>query len=74
MAARATLPPATNPILGGDLRVQTGLEVLLGVHVLAGFGFVDLDGLIVVDVLRGIGAGGGALTRGRSSAPRSAVA
>ena len=63
--ARATLPRATDPIFGADLRVQTGVEVLLGVRVLACFGLVDLDGLIVVDVLRGIGAGGGALTRGR---------
>ena len=56
---------AANPNRRCALRVQTGVEVLLGVHVLACFGLVDLDGLIVVDVLRGRGAGGGALTRGR---------
>ena len=53
---------------------STGVEVLLGVRVLACFGLVDLDGLIVVEVLRGRGAGGGALTRGRLEVARSAVA
>ena len=42
--ARATLPRATNPIFGADLRVQTGVKVLLGIRVLACFGLVDLDG------------------------------
>ena len=65
---------AANPNRRCALHVQTDLEVLLGVHVLADRCFVGVDGLIVVDVLRGIGAGGGALMRGRFEAPRSAVA
>ena len=56
---------AANPNRRCALRFQAGLEVLLGVHVLACLGLVGVDGLIVVDVGRGRGGGLGALTRAR---------